>query len=87
MILNEAGNLSCGSGGGEGAGKSDDDGLAALGKFRQGNHLGRAEALVQVDCGDAISDLDHGSQCGSKHEFVAADTAPFSFDLFCAISV
>ena len=34
LILNEAGNLSCGSGGGEGTGKADDDGLATFGKLR-----------------------------------------------------
>jgi len=67
LVLNEAGDLGCGSGGSEGTGEADDDCLPSLAEVGQGDHLGRAEALVQVDCGDTISDLDHGSERGSKH--------------------
>ena len=68
MILNEAGGLSCGSGRREGPGEAADDDFSALTEIGQGNHFGRAETLVQIDCRNAISDFDHGSECGSEHQ-------------------
>eukprot|EP00563_Minutocellus_polymorphus_P002888 CAMPEP_0181037378 /NCGR_PEP_ID=MMETSP1070-20121207/9368_1 /TAXON_ID=265543 /ORGANISM="Minutocellus polymorphus, Strain NH13" /LENGTH=261 /DNA_ID=CAMNT_0023115087 /DNA_START=418 /DNA_END=1205 /DNA_ORIENTATION=- len=74
LILNKARDLSCGSGGSEGAWEADHYDFARFAKVGEADHLGRAEALVQIDCGDAISDFDHGSECGSKHEFVRLDS-------------
>lgn len=68
LILNKAGDLSCGSGRREGPGEAADDDFAPFAEIGQADHLGRAETLVQIDCGNAISNFDHGSECGSKHQ-------------------
>ena len=55
MFLKVSGNLLCGSGGGEGAGKANDDHVLALGVLGDVDLLDVGEALEHLDGGELVT--------------------------------
>ena len=69
MFLKVSGNLLCGSGGGEGTGKANDDHVLALGVLGDVDLLNVGEALEELDGGELVTDgdVEGGGGAGVRH--------------------